>query len=122
ERTLGLRGKLRDGRDGLRIVSRELRIDVRARADQLARAGDIRHVCVDLAREHWITGEPALLRSLDLAVPIRTFHEPHVQSCVGRAGEVAQPADEFARPLLIGLYCQAETVPPLELRRAHDVL
>ena len=80
ERALGLRRELDDRRDRLRIVSRELRIDARARADQLARAGDVRHIRVDLAREHRIAGEPALLRALDLAVPVRALHEPHVQA------------------------------------------
>ena len=122
ERALGLRGELHDRRDGLRVVRRELRIDARACADQLARAGDVRHVGVDLAREHRIAGEPALLRALDLAVPVRALHEPHVQPRIGRAGEVAQPANDFTRALLIRLHRQAETVPALELRRAHDVL
>src|SRR4030095_5830833 len=99
-------------------VSRELRIDVRAGTDQLARAGDVGHISVDLAREHRIPDEPAFLAALDLAVPVRSFDEAHVQARIGRAREVAQPADDFARALLISLHCQTETVPSLELGRA----
>ena len=115
ERALRLRGELHDGRDGLRVVSRELRIDARARSDQLARASDVRHIRVHLAREHRIAGKSALLRALDLAVPVRALHEPHVQPAVGRAGQIAQPANDLARALLIGLHRQAEPVPAFEL-------
>src|SRR5262249_3802208 len=91
-------------------------------ADQLAGAGDVRHVGVDLTSEYRIAGEPALLAALDFAVPVRAFDQPHVQTRAGRAGEIAQPADHLARALLISLHRQAEAVPTLELWRAHDVL
>ena len=41
---------------------------------------------------------------------------------IGRAGEIAQPANDFERALLIRLNRQAEAIPASELRRAHDVL
>ena len=77
----------RDVRDGVRVVRGELWIDALAGALQQPRTRQIGHVGVRLAREYRIAGEPALLRTLDLAVPVRALHQPQRDAPVG----VAQP-------------------------------
>src|SRR5205807_1916432 len=53
-----------------RIVSGELRINARAGCEQLARADGIAEIGHRLAGEYGIIRQPALLRALDLGVPI----------------------------------------------------
>ena len=76
--------KLQNGRDRQRIVGGELRKDTRPQAQQLSRAGDVIQIRHRLAREHRIAVEPALLRALDLGVPIGAL-SPAAASCGGCA-------------------------------------
>ena len=94
----------RDMRDGVRIVGRELGIDALAGALEQARAGEIGHVGVRLAREHRIAGEPALLRALDLAVPVRALDQAQRDAPVGLAQPLPQPLERCVGPLLVGLH------------------
>src|SRR5690606_25792501 len=52
--------------DRVRVVRRELRVEMRTVEQQTARAGEISDVGVDLAREDRESVEPLLLRALDL--------------------------------------------------------
>ncbi len=75
--------------DGLRVVGGELRIERAPVGEQQAKAGEIGHIGMELAREHGIVGKPALLRPLDLAVPVGALHQAHrnLLACVaGHAG------------------------------------
>ena len=97
---------LDDRRQRQGVVRGELRKHPAAQAQQLLRAGhvvDIRH---RLAREHGEVVEAALLRALDLGVPIRALHETHVNALVG--GALADPVDHVARALLVGLHGEAQ--------------
>ena len=70
-------------RDGQRIMRGELRKEA-GHVEQLSRAGNVIDVGHRLAREHGIVGEAALLRALDLAVPIGALHQPHGESAIIR--------------------------------------
>ena len=78
------RRQLEDGRDRQRIVGGELRKDARPQRQQLLRAGDVVQIRHRLAGEHRIAVEPALLRALDLGVPIGALDQPHHQPAVER--------------------------------------
>ena len=67
--------------DGLRIVRRELRIDVRPGGDAASRAQAMYDTSVFTLRVNTgIAGQPALLRPLDLAVPVRALDQPHIEA------------------------------------------
>ena len=84
-------------RDGVRIVRGELRIHALAGAFEQARAGEVGDVGVRFAREHRVAREPALLRALDLAVPVRTLDETQRDAPVGFAQPLHQPFDAWRR-------------------------
>ena len=71
-------------RDGERVVGGELRVEMRARGQAVARAGGVAEVGHRLAGEHRIVGEPALLRALDLGVPIGALDQAHHQAAAER--------------------------------------
>ncbi len=97
-----------DMRDGVRIVGRELGIDALAGAFEQARAGEIGHVGVRLAREHRIAGQPALLRALDLAVPVRALDQAQRDAPVGFTQTFHQPFERGVSTLLVGLHREAK--------------
>ncbi len=104
-------GILDHARDGQGIVGGELRVELLARGQQLARALQVAQVGHRLAGEDRIVGEPALLRALDLGVPIGALDEPHHQAAVERARVVGEPVDHRGRALLIGLHREPEAFP-----------
>ena len=106
--------KLQHGRDRQRVVGGELREDARPQTQQLRRAGDVVQIRHRLAREHGIAVQPALLRALDLGVPIGALDQPHHQLAVMRAGERVDIVDHGAGALLIGLDRQPKAVPAAE--------
>ena len=79
-------------RDGQRVVGGELRIETRPRGEQLARAGHVAEVGHRLAGEHRIVGKPALLRALDLGVPVGALDQAHHQPAVERARGIVAPS------------------------------
>jgi hypothetical protein len=109
-------GKLDDGRDGVRVVGRELRVEDAAAIEQTAGTGEIGDVGRGLAGPHRIAVEPALLAALHFAVPIGALDEPDHQPPPAAPGEVGEPFDQRQSALLIGLDREAEPVPPRELR------
>ena len=113
---VGVAGHLEDGRDGQRVVGGELRIEARPRGEQALGAGEIGLVGRGLAGEHRIVGEAALLRALDLGVPIGALDQAHHHPPVERAGELADPVDDRRGALLVGLHGEAEAVPAGERR------
>ena len=86
-------GEFEDGRDRQRIVGGELRKDARPQGQQLFRAGDVVQIRHRLAREHRIAVEPALLRALDLGVPIGALHQPQHHAPV----ELVAPVHRHSR-------------------------
>ena len=109
--SLDAAGVLDDARDGERIVRGELRKDARAQRQQFAHAGHVAEVGHGLAGEHRIIGEPALLRALDLGVPIGALDQPHGEPAAARLRRVRDPVDHLRRALLIGLHREAEALP-----------
>ena len=88
--------------------------DPRPQGQQFSRAGDVVQIGHRLAGEHGIIVEAALLRALDLGVPIGALdqadHHPPVQ--VSR--ETIDVFDHIAGALLIGLDREAKAVPARE--------
>ena len=94
----------------------ELRKEPRARGEQLARAGRVAEIGHRLAGEHRIIRKPALLRALDLGVPIGALDQPHHQPAVERGRGVGEPVDHCRRAFLIGLHRKPKTLPALQRR------
>ncbi len=77
-------GERGNGRDGVGIVGRKLRIEAVGPRQQRLGRGEIGDIGIHLAREHGIPGEPRLLRPFDLAVPIGALDQPHRDAPAGR--------------------------------------
>ncbi len=103
-------------------MARELGIDRVGCSQHRLRAGEIRHVGVHLAREHGVVGQPLDLRALDLAIPVRSFDQPHHEPALAALCEIDQPVDHGASSLLIRLHDEAESVPSGESRIAGKPL
>ena len=100
-----------DGRDGVRIVGRELRIDAVGHAEQLARIGDVGNVGVRLAREDRIAGESERLRPFDLGVPVGALDEAHHDPPIELTRQRVEPVDDEGSARAVGLDYHAEAVP-----------
>ena len=74
--------------DGERVMGGELRKQPRACGKQLLHAGHVAEVGHGLAREHGIIGQAALLRALDLGVPIGALDQPDRQPAIFCRGHV----------------------------------
>jgi len=102
---------LDDARHGKRVVGGELRKDARACREEPLYAGHVAEVGHGLARVHRIVGKPALLRALDLGVPVGALDQAHGHAAVARGGSLLDPVDRRQGALLIGLHGEAEAVP-----------
>ena len=109
-------GVVVDGRDGLRIVRGEHRVDGVAGRQHAARAGQVAHVGVGLAGEHRVAVVTLGLGLLDLAVPVGALHQAHRHAPAGAAGQVGQEVDHEGRALLVGLHGQAIALPAVQRR------
>ena len=107
-------GQFENGRDRQRVVGRELRKNPRPQRQQFLRAGDIVQVGHRLAGEHRIVVEAALLRALDLGVPIGALDQPHHHPAVQRSREVVDVVDHVAGAFLVGLDRKPKAVPARE--------
>ena len=96
ELVVGVARQRVDRRDRVRVVGRELREERIRRGEHRARAREVRHVGVRLAREHRIVGEAVDLRALDLRVPVGALDQPHHQPAALRAARV-RPASRSRR-------------------------
>ncbi len=78
-------GKVKHSRDGMCVMRGELRNERRGGLQHEARAGEKRNIGVALTCEDRIAREAPLLAALDLAVPVSSFDEPHVELAPGSA-------------------------------------
>ena len=92
----------------------ELRKQPRACGKQLLDAGHVAEVGHGLAREHRIIGQAALLRALDLGVPIGALDQPDGQPAIFCRGDVLDPVDHRQSALLIGLHRKPKAIPAAE--------
>ena len=99
-----------NGGDAARVMRGELRKDARL-FEELRRAGVEIEIGHRLAREHRIVGEAALLRALDLAVPIGALDEPHHEAPIVRVSERRDIVDRGRRAFQIGLHREPEIRP-----------
>ena len=114
--------EVQDTRERMRIVRCELRVDLIARIECGTRSRQVRHVRMRLARKHRVAFEALLLRPLNLAVPIRTFHQPHRNTPTDVAGKFDQETHGVITAPLVRLQRHAESVPAIECRVAVDAL
>ena len=115
-------GQVVDAGQGLRVVRGELGVDGIGRIQQLARAGQVAHVGIDLARIDRVAGLAAFLGALDLAVPVGALDQAHHQAAAAAAGQVHQVVQHLRAALLVGLDHKAYAVPALERRRGTQGL
>ena len=94
-------------------------------SSSLPGAGEIAQIGRRLAREDRIVRQPALLRPLDLGIPVGALDEAHHHAPAVRPAELVDVVDHGARALLIGLDGQPEAVPAGQRRigegRVDDV-
>ena len=111
-----------DGRQRVRVVGGELREDRVGRRQQLAGAGEVGDVGVDLAGEDRIAVQAVDLGALDLAVPVGALDQPHHQPVAAAPRQVDQPVDHERAALLVGLHHEADAVPAGQLRLEAQLL
>ena len=114
--------QLVDGRQRVRVVRGELRIDGLGRAQQLARARQVRHVGVDLAGIDGIAFQAIDLGALDLGIPVGALDQPHHDAVAAAARQVDHEIDDERRALLVGLDDEADAVPAVQLGRVAERL
>ena len=115
-------GELVDRRQRVRVVGRELRIDLGRRGEQAARAGEVGDVGVGLPRVDRIAVEAVDLGALDLAVPVRALDQPDHQALARAARQVDQEIDHERAALLVRLDDEADAVPAGELGLEAEAL
>ena len=93
------------------VMGGELRKQAPARSQELLHARHEAEVGHRLAGEHRIVGEPALLRALDLGVPIGALDEAHHQAAVVPARQRIDIVDHSVGALLIGLDREPKSIP-----------
>ena len=114
--------QLIDGRQRMGVVSSELRIDQVWHRQQLARAGEVRDVGVDLAGIDRIAFEAFHLGAFDFAVPVGAFHQADHQAATAALRQIDQRVDHERATLHIGLDHEADAVPALQLRLKAELL
>ena len=100
-----------DGREGLRIVGGELREYGIAGAEELAGAGEVGDVSMDLAGEHRVVRHAVHLGTLDFGIPVGALDEAQHDAAVVSAREVDDPVDHERAALAVGLDNEADAVP-----------
>ena len=114
--------EIEDSSNRMRVMRRELRKERIARRPDALGASEIGHIGRELAGVDREFVEAALLRALDLAVPIGAFDETQHQAAMMSTGQRGEPIDQRQGAFLIGLQRETEPVPTGELRRRRQAL
>ncbi len=93
------------------IMAGKLGIKIRPGRQDTARAGQIGHIGSHLAGEDRISRQTQQLSAFDLAVPVSALDQTDGNPPPSFAGQRRQPVNHRQRPLLIGLHCQAQSLP-----------
>ena len=109
-------GILDDAGDGERIVGGKLRKDALARGKELPRTSHVTKIGHGLAGKYRIVGQAALLRALDLGVPIGALDQPDRQPVAERGSRLFGPVDNRQGTLLIGLHGKTEAFEAAQRR------
>ncbi len=117
-----LAGHVIDGRQRVGVVRGELREHGIGRGQQLARAGQVRHVGVDLARVDRVALQAIDLGALDLAVPVGALDQADHQAVLAAARQVDDVVQHERAALLVALHHEAEAVPAGQLGREAQAL
>ena len=96
------------------VVGSELREQAAPQSQQFLRAAYVVQIGHRFAGEHRIVVEAALLRALDLGVPIGALDQTDHHPAIERAGEFVDVIDHGFGAFLVGLNCETETVPAVE--------
>ncbi len=115
-------GIVQHARQRVRVVRRELCVDLLARGKRGARASEIGHVGMRLTCKHRIAIDALFLRPFDLAVPVGAFDEAHRNSSADLTCEFLDESHRVAPAPLIRLYGEAESIPTVESLIAIDAL
>src|SRR3546814_14830208 len=81
------------------------------RRQQLAGAGQVRYIGMDLARVHRIAFQPVDLSTLDLGIPIGALDQTHHQAMAAALRQIDDIIDDERRTLLIGMHYKDNAVP-----------
>ena len=105
---------IQDGGDRERVMGCELRIQARSQGQQPFRGRHIDQIGGRLAREYGIAIQPALLRALDLGIPVGAFDQPIHETAMSLPGQGSNPVNDSERTLAISLNGEAEAIPPCQ--------
>ena len=114
--------QFQDGRDAVRVVRGELRIDAVGHAQQPLRQRDIADIRRGLGGEQRKIRMPLDLGALHLGVPIGTLDQAQHDAAVVPDRQRVQRIDHRPRPLAIGLHDHAEPVPSGQIGVRQDGL
>ncbi|OIQ81085.1 hypothetical protein GALL_371530 [mine drainage metagenome] len=103
-----------DRSDRVRVVRGELREYRVGRRQQAARARQVGHVGVHLARVDGEVLEPVELRALDFRIPVRALDQAHHQPPARALRQVDQEVEHEGRAFLVGLHDETDAVPALQ--------
>ena len=105
-----------NGGERVGVVGGKLRKYRIRRVQQRPGTGEVADVRVQLAGEHRKTRLAVDLGALDLAIPIRPFHQSQHDAVAGEPGEIDHPGDDGWRAFLVGLHDEADPVPARQRR------
>lgn len=100
-----------DRRQRLGVMGGKLREDGICRRQQLAGAGDVGNVGMDLAGIDRKILKPLDLRALDLCIPIGALHQPHHDAAAVAASEINDEIENEGAALAIGLHHETHAFP-----------
>ncbi len=112
-----LAGKLVDRCQRVGVVRGELRVHGFGRGQQLAGAGNVRHVRVQLAGVDRVAFQAVDLGAFDFAIPVRALHQADHHAVAAAAGQIDHVIDDERCALLVRLDDEADAAPAFEFRR-----
>ena len=96
------------------VMGSKLRVNPIRHAQQLASAGQVRHVTAGLAGKHREAVQAHHLGALDLGIPVGAFYQSHHDAAVEFFRQGIQPVQGLGSPLREGLDHHAKAVPTFE--------
>ena len=115
-------GEVTHGAQRVRIVRGKLRVDGFRRGQHHAGTGQIVEIGRGLGRPDREIIPAHLVRQLDLGVPIGALDQAHQETASGLPAQINKPLDHVARPLLVGLHGQPQTLPAVQFRIAGETV
>ncbi len=98
------------------IVRGELRQDRTRVREQTAHAGEIGNVRGEFSRVDRVSLQTSFLAALDLAIPVRPFHQAYGHAAAMLTSRGSDPVDHVQCAFAVGLHGQAQPRPLPRLR------